>query len=123
LPSNESPSPGRIEVGGVDQSAGNAGVRPAGSRAAPLASHPMHIPRVLTALLVSGVITDCEARTILRRYAVGLAASQKTFSQFERDLILERVEQCRGNVRQAAESLGVGRTTLYRKLRSYGAMW
>ena len=33
--SEESPPPGKREVGGVDLSAGNAGVRPAGSRAAP----------------------------------------------------------------------------------------
>jgi len=32
------PDPKREEVGGVDTSAGNAGVRPAGSRAAPPAS-------------------------------------------------------------------------------------
>lgn len=39
---------------------------------------------------------------------------------FERSLILRRLEESAGNVTKAAESLGVERSNLYRKMKAYG---
>ncbi len=39
---------------------------------------------------------------------------------YERDYILKKLEDCRGNVSRAAEALGLERSHLYRKMRSLG---
>jgi DNA-binding NtrC family response regulator len=41
------------------------------------------------------------------------------FSEIERIVILARIEQCDGDTIKAARSLGIGRTTIYRKLQHY----
>jgi two-component system response regulator HydG len=41
-------------------------------------------------------------------------------ADIERDHILRILTQCKGNKKQAAESLGIDRSTLYAKLRAYG---
>ena len=38
----------------------------------------------------------------------------------ERATIVKAIERCSGNLSQAAEELGIGRTTLYRKMEKYG---
>ena len=40
--------------------------------------------------------------------------------EFERRLIAERLEEAGGNITRAAESLGIERSNLYRKMRAYG---
>jgi transcriptional regulator with GAF, ATPase, and Fis domain len=45
----------------------------------------------------------------------------QTFAQIERTVILARVKHFHGNVRRAAQSLGIGRATLYRKVAEYQA--
>ncbi len=47
-------------------------------------------------------------------------APAQTLEQNERLLIIAALERCRGNRSLAAQQLGIGRTTLYRKLREYG---
>ncbi len=39
---------------------------------------------------------------------------------YERDYILKKVDECRGNVSRAAEALGLERSHLYRKMKSLG---
>ncbi|MBW4043547.1 sigma-54-dependent transcriptional regulator [Acidipila rosea] len=39
---------------------------------------------------------------------------------YERDYILKKIEECNGNVSRAAETLGLERSHLYRKMRSLG---
>ena len=39
---------------------------------------------------------------------------------YERDYILKKLEDCRGNVSRAAEALGLERSHLYRKMRALG---
>jgi transcriptional regulator of acetoin/glycerol metabolism len=42
-----------------------------------------------------------------------------TLEQLEKAAIIQAIEACRGNLSLAAKSLGLGRATLYRKLRVY----
>ncbi len=44
----------------------------------------------------------------------------KTMAEMEREQLLVAVKVCRGNMTAAARSLGIGRSTLYRKLRGLG---
>ena len=41
-------------------------------------------------------------------------------AEVEKDVILQAVKKCNGNLTRAAEELGIGRTTLYRKMEEYG---
>jgi DNA-binding NtrC family response regulator len=53
----------------------------------------------------------------------GLSAlkdSAVTLEQAERQLILTALERCNGNRSMVSQQLGIGRTTLYRKLKEYG---
>ena len=44
----------------------------------------------------------------------------QTLSNIERDLILFAIERCDGRMTRVARALGIGRSTLYRKLKEYG---
>ncbi|HMD19129.1 MAG TPA: helix-turn-helix domain-containing protein, partial [Alloacidobacterium sp.] len=39
---------------------------------------------------------------------------------YERDYILKKIDECHGNISRAAESLGLERSHLYRKMRTLG---
>ena len=43
--------------------------------------------------------------------------------QFERDYIVRSLVAHRGNVSRTAEALGVERSNLYRKMRTFGIIW
>jgi transcriptional regulator of acetoin/glycerol metabolism len=43
-----------------------------------------------------------------------------TLEEAERDHIMGAVNRCGGNLANAAKGLGIGRTTLWRKLKRYG---
>jgi two-component system response regulator HydG len=45
-----------------------------------------------------------------------------TLSELEKRAILQAIEQMHGDKLEAARRLGIGKTTLYRKLKEYGAM-
>ena len=47
-------------------------------------------------------------------------ASSNTINDVQRQAVLSAVAKCKGNVSQAAQQLGVGRATLYRKFKLYG---
>jgi len=44
----------------------------------------------------------------------------KTLADLERDAILGAIRTLHGDKLQAAKLLGIGKTTLYRKLKEYG---
>jgi two-component system response regulator HydG len=52
----------------------------------------------------------------------GSELETKTFnlSDVERDVIKQVLKKCNGNLTRASEELGIGRTTLYRKIEEYG---
>src|SRR5262249_45223506 len=46
--------------------------------------------------------------------------AEQTLAEAERTHIIRTLERCGGNHSRAAEALGIGRTTLWRKLKDYG---
>ena len=46
-------------------------------------------------------------------------ASIKTLQQGERDLILSALSESQGNISRAAQSLGISRSTIHRRLRAF----
>ena len=44
----------------------------------------------------------------------------ETLSEMERRYVTEVLQRCQGNLSEAARALGIGRTTLYRKIEKYG---
>jgi two-component system response regulator HydG len=50
----------------------------------------------------------------------GGAPALKTLADLERDAILGAIRALNGDKLQAAKLLGIGKTTLYRKLKEYG---
>jgi len=50
----------------------------------------------------------------------GGAPEVKTLADLERDAILSAIRTLKGDKLQAAKLLGIGKTTLYRKLKEYG---
>ena len=50
---------------------------------------------------------------------LGLGSEIFPFAEVERRHILKAIEHARGDVQTAALLLGIGRTTLYRKLKAY----
>jgi two-component system nitrogen regulation response regulator NtrX len=54
------------------------------------------------------------------RLSSDFASLQEARDAYERDYILKKVDECHGNMSRAAESLGLDRTHLYRKMKSLG---
>lgn len=48
-----------------------------------------------------------------------LSGQVVSMDQLEKAAIIQSIESCRGNLSLAAKSLGLGRATLYRKLKTY----
>ena len=78
---------------------------------------PMEVP------LWSGLLVQLRARRAGAEHAVPLASARNRMSlqQLEDALVLQAVDSARGNVAQAARTLGVSRATVYRKLGARGA--
>ena len=52
--------------------------------------------------------------------AAPLLQAGGTLADLERDAIVRELELCNGNVTAVGKKLGIGRTTLYRRLKQYG---
>ncbi|MCC6364039.1 MAG: sigma-54-dependent Fis family transcriptional regulator [Bryobacterales bacterium] len=74
------------------------------------------------ALVVTrGPVLDEEAFAFLGRRRPATPAAGQTLEEVEKAHILAVWEQCEGNHSKAARTLGIDRTTLYAKLKRYGA--
>jgi DNA-binding NtrC family response regulator len=87
-----------------------------------LASGPMlHLGDLPTQLRNRGM--EAERATSMTDEAPGAAGAVpavKTLADLERDAILGAIRTLKGDKLQAAKLLGIGKTTLYRKLKEYG---
>lgn len=84
---------------------------------------PMSLPGQDDALLsINGESVQAnQAGNVVRFPRNGQVAGQMaSMEQIEKAAFLQTIESCRGNLSLAAKTLGVGRATLYRKLKYYG---
>ncbi|MEM1246607.1 MAG: sigma-54 dependent transcriptional regulator [Acidobacteriota bacterium] len=78
-------------------------------------------PRILRELEVSGGVSSLPLESKEDHVPlVDAAGATRTLDEIERDAILSAVERLGGNLSKVCKELGIGRTTLYRKLRKYG---
>ena len=59
-------------------------------------------------------------RTLARGNGGGFASLQQAREAYERDFIVRKIGECGGNMSRAAETLGLERSHLYRKMRALG---
>ena len=50
------------------------------------------------------------------------AAQQMTLDEMKRKHVMDILEQCKGNLREAAKRLDINRQTLYNQLKKYGTL-
>jgi DNA-binding NtrC family response regulator len=92
-------------------------------RACALASGPaLRLGDLPTQLQQRGLENDLEARQAAHGDAAQSASAIpiKTLAEIERETILDTIRRLKGDKLQAARLLGIGKTTLYRKLKEYG---
>jgi DNA-binding NtrC family response regulator len=66
------------------------------------------------------MIGELQTGTREPEMAASREVSQKTVEELEREHIREILEQYNWNRKQAAQALGIGERTIYRKIRKYG---
>ncbi len=92
-------------------------------RATALSSGPvLHLGDLPTQLQQQGLQQDFDARHAGRGDEADASAAPgvKPLADLERDAILGAIRTLNGDKLQAARLLGIGKTTLYRKLKEYG---
>jgi two-component system nitrogen regulation response regulator NtrX len=77
-----------------------------------------HLPTSLLGALPTGADTVAVAD----ESAGGPSSLAAAREEFERQFILRRYRECGGNMSRTAEALGVERSNLYRKMKSYGLL-
>jgi len=90
-------------------------------RACTMSSGPvLHLGDLPTQLQQQGLTAfRAEAETGEQQSDAG-TGSVKTLAELEREAIVKAIRTLRGDKLQAAKLLGIGKTTLYRKLKEYG---
>jgi two-component system response regulator HydG len=90
-------------------------------RACALSSGPViHLGDLPTQLQQQGLEARRTAAATHETAAGAAAPEVKTLADLERDAILGAIRTLNGDKLQAAKLLGIGKTTLYRKLKEYG---
>jgi two-component system response regulator HydG len=90
-------------------------------RACALSSGPvLHLGDLPTQLQQQGLEARRAATAVGEPDREGGAPEVKTLADLERDAILGAIRTLNGDKLQAAKLLGIGKTTLYRKLKEYG---
>ncbi|MGH9421711.1 MAG: helix-turn-helix domain-containing protein, partial [Thermoanaerobaculia bacterium] len=106
----------RINQAGVFQPGdGGWGVQSAESRV--IASNSREVQAVVEKPVVANAI---EPRRAEVKAADVMIAPGMTMAEIERAAITSALSATKGNRRKAAEMLGIGERTMYRKLRDYG---
>lgn len=84
---------------------------------------PMNLPgQEETVMSINGQsVQASQAGNVVKFPRTGQVSGQMaSMEQIEKAAFLQAIEGCRGNLSLAAKTLGVGRATLYRKLKYYG---
>jgi two-component system response regulator HydG len=90
-------------------------------RACAMSSGPvLHLGDLPTQLQQKGLEARRAAAVTGEGTAVAGAPELKTLADLEREAILGAIRTLNGDKLQAARLLGIGKTTLYRKLKEYG---
>jgi DNA-binding NtrC family response regulator len=90
-------------------------------RACALSSGPvLHLGDLPTQLQQQGLEARRAATSKGEPSESGSAPEVKTLADLEREAILDAIRTLNGDKLQAAKMLGIGKTTLYRKLKEYG---
>jgi two-component system response regulator HydG len=90
-------------------------------RACALSSGPiLHLGDLPTQLQQQGLEARRVASAAGEPAGESAAAEVRTLADLERQAILEAIRTLKGDKLQAAKLLGIGKTTLYRKLKEYG---
>jgi two-component system response regulator HydG len=90
-------------------------------RACALSSGPiLHLGDLPTQLQQQGLEARRSAATADEPIREGAAPEVATLAELERQAILGAIRVLNGDKLQAAKLLGIGKTTLYRKLKEYG---
>jgi two-component system response regulator HydG len=90
-------------------------------RACALSSGPiLHLGDLPTQLQQQGLEARRAAASAGEPAAEGAAPQLMTLADMERQAILGAIRALNGDKLQAAKLLGIGKTTLYRKLKEYG---
>jgi len=90
-------------------------------RACALSSGPiLHLGDLPTQLQQQGLEARRVSTSTGEASETGSAPELKTLADMEREAILGAIRTLNGDKLQAAKLLGIGKTTLYRKLKEYG---
>jgi two-component system response regulator HydG len=90
-------------------------------RACALSSGPiLHLGDLPTTLQQQGLEARRSASSVVEPLPENGLPEVKTLADLERDAILNAIRILNGDKLQAAKLLGIGKTTLYRKLKEYG---
>ncbi|HEY1985795.1 MAG TPA: sigma-54 dependent transcriptional regulator [Terracidiphilus sp.] len=90
-------------------------------RACALSSGPiLHLGDLPTQLQQRGIEAECAAAELEMVEQQAAVAGVTTLADLERQAILGAIRTLHGDKLQAARLLGIGKTTLYRKLKEYG---
>jgi DNA-binding NtrC family response regulator len=90
-------------------------------RACALSSGPvLHLGDLPTQLQQQGLESRRTADQLGEQVAEGGTPEVQTLADLERRAILGAIRTLNGDKLQAAKLLGIGKTTLYRKLKEYG---
>lgn len=71
-------------------------------------------------IMCDGNVVEPEHLGLYASVNVSLSKKDVTFENSERNLIVEAMDSCNGNISLVAQKLGISRQTLYNKIKRYG---
>ncbi|SFZ83678.1 DNA-binding transcriptional response regulator, NtrC family, contains REC, AAA-type ATPase, and a Fis-type DNA-binding domains [Devosia enhydra] len=83
-------------------------------------SAPVHIDAAILSSIETAEISATGTAPAMSDRFIGADGTLASLAQIERELIVFALERHAGHMSKVARTLGIGRSTLYRKLRDYG---